>query len=372
MKKILSALVLSTLICTNLAAAANTGEPAPNIPSPIWLDGKVHRIAEYKNRKNTVIFLWNTDQRALAEFQLMNRIAKQPGNADTAFLGVGNADLNTLKKFPGVAKLAFPVCADHNRATAKLYTRSFDRLPLAVVIGKDGRIYWRGSIRQVPAVLKLIRENKFDLAERIRTEKFTRDVSDAIKGKKLDEACKLIYAEWTRFPDNLELLSMYILLSGNHLKRYEDGFKLLNTAYQKNPDNPEIGIIEFKHICSSGQFNRLDEFSRRMITKFGTRPDIMTKFAANFVKLPAKEMPLKLINAFLSSGWRNGKFKKESDKAFYALNYAKLLHSFGRTDLACKLAIYAEQKLQGKDKISAGEAVTYYKKILAESAKLAL
>lgn len=373
MKKILILLVISTIIVSKLAAAvATTGDMAPNIPSPIWMDGKVYRIAEYKGKKFVVVFLWAPDQRALAEFQQMNRIARMPANADTAFLSVANCDLETLKKFPGAAKLTFPVCADHNRATAKLYMRSFDRLPLAVVIGKEGRIYWRGSIRQVPAVLKLIRENKFDLPERIRTEKFTLDVSDAIKNKQFDKANKLIYAEWERFPANLELLSMYLLISGRHLKRFDDGFKVIAEAGKKLPGNPEVGVLEFQHICSAGLFNRLDEFSKRMIAVHGSNPDTMTKFASLFIKLPAKELQPRQINAFLSAGWRNGKFKNDAEKANYAINYAKLMHSFGRTDIACKLAIFAEQKLNGKAKASAAEAVTYYKKIIAESSKLAL
>ena len=52
MKKISTLLAVSTIIVSKLAAAvAATGDIAPNIPSPIWMDGKVYRIAEYKNKK---------------------------------------------------------------------------------------------------------------------------------------------------------------------------------------------------------------------------------------------------------------------------------------------------------------------------------
>ena len=373
MKKFILSLVCSTIFALKLAAAvAATGDMAPNIQSPVWLDGKVYRLAEYKNKKDVVLFIWSPDQRALAEFQNMNRIAKQCANDKTVFLSIGNANAEILKKFPGVNKLNFPVCADHNRATANLYVRSFDRLPLAVVINKEGKICWRGSIRQVPAVLNQLRAGKFDLAERVRTEKFSFDVSEAIKAKKFDEANKLIYAEWEKHPTNKELIGMYILIAGRHLKRYDDAFKMLALAHQKNPGSWEIGEMEFQLICGSGQYKKLDEFNKRMIAVHGKDPAVMIKFASMFARLPVKEMQITQIHSFLSSGWRNGKFKDDAEKAAYAIEYAKLMHTFGRADIALKLAMFAEQKSTGKAKEGARDAAAYYKKIIANSAKLDL
>ena len=354
------------------AAVAATGDTAPNIQSPIWLDGKVYRLAEYKNQKDVVLFIWSPDQRALTEIPNMNRIAKQYADSSTVFLGIGNANADILKKFPGIAKLNFPVCADHNRATANLYLRSFDRLPLAVVINKAGKICWRGSIRQVPAVLSQLRAGKFNLAERIRTEKFSFAVSEAIKAKKFDEANKLIYAEWEKHPTNKELLGMYLLISGRHLNRYDDAFKMIDLAHQKNPASWEIGEMEFQLICAARQNKKLDEFNKRMIAVHGKNPAVMIKFASIFSRLPVKEMQIAHVHSFLSSGWRNGKFKDDAAKAEYAIEYAKLMHTFGRADIALKLAMYAEKKLKGKAAEGAADAVIYYKKILANSAKLDL
>ena len=372
MKKFILSIIAGVICAVKLAAAIATGEAAPNLPSPVWLDGKMYRLSEYKNKKIAVLFLWSPDQRALAEFQNMNRIAKQYTDDQTVFLGIGNANAETLKKFPGVAQLPFPVSADHNRAAAQLFLRSFDRLPLAVVIGKDGRICWRGSIRQVPAVLKQIRSGKFDLAGRIRAEKFSLDVSNAIKAKKFDQANKLIYDEWLKHPANLELLSMYLLISGRHLKRFEDGFKVIALAHEKNPGNPGVGEQEFQLICSSGEFKRLPEFSKRMIAVHQTKPAVMIKFASMFSQLPVKEMQILQVHSFLSAGWRNGKFKDDTEKAHYAIDYAKLMHTFGRPDIACKLARFAEQKLKGRAKSAAADALLYYQKIIADSKKLEL
>lgn len=351
---------------------AATGDIAPHLPSPLWLDGKVHRIADHQNKKIVVLFFWNTDQRALKSFPMMNRIVQMTDSKKVAFLGIGNGSVEVLKKFPGVLQLKFPVCADNNRAALKSYMRGFDRLPLAVVIDRSGRINWRGSIRQVPAVLKQILENKFNLAERIRTENFSNAVNDAIKSKNYEKATALIRAEWDRNPKNLELLSMHLLITAKHLKKYDDAFKLIADARKKLPGNPDIDALEFQLITASGRKHLFNDLAARVIAAHRTNPRIMIDFAAQFSKMKAKDMQIAQIHAFLQAGWRHGKFKNDAEKANYAIDYAKLLHSFGRTDLAYKLAVFAEQKLKGQSKAGAAEASAYYKKIIVNAPKLDL
>ena len=48
------------------------------------------------------------------------------------------------------------------------------------------------------------------------------------------------------------------------------------------------------------------------------------------------------------------------------------MHTFGRPDIACKLALFAEQQLKGKAKTGASDALLYYKKILSDNKKLDL
>ena len=48
------------------------------------------------------------------------------------------------------------------------------------------------------------------------------------------------------------------------------------------------------------------------------------------------------------------------------------MHTFGRADIALKLAMFAEQKSKGKAREGARDAAIYYKKIIANSAKLDL
>ena len=165
---------------------------------------------------------------------------------------------------------------------------------------------------------------------------------------------------------------MYLLVSARHLKKYDDAFKLINDAYKKVPNNPGVAELEFQLICASGNLKLLDNFSKRVIAGHSTDPKVMINFASHFSRMSAKDMQINLIHNFLHAGWCNGKFKNDTEKANYAIDYAKLMHSFGRTDLAYKLALFAEQKLKGPAKNGASEAVTYYKKIMIYAPKINL
>ena len=72
MKKFCLALLFSLILPIQIhAAAAVTGQEAPAIPSPIWKDGKLHRLSDYKNKKVTVLFIWNLDQQAIVNIPVM-------------------------------------------------------------------------------------------------------------------------------------------------------------------------------------------------------------------------------------------------------------------------------------------------------------
>lgn len=354
------------------AEVAQTGAAAPSIPSPIWMDGKVHRISDYKNKKITVVFIWNLDQHMLQAVQQMGQVFQRCNAKDTAFLGVAGAKLDTIKKIPVITKLPFPVCADHNRATARIFCRSYDRPPIAVVIDKAGRVCWRGSIRQVPAVVKQISRGKFDLAERIRAEKFSESVGDAIRGKKFEEALKLIREEWERFPDNMELLSMQLLLLERHLKRVPDAFKLIQTAHKKQPKNPGIFELELQLMRNTDKLDSLGNFCQRLLAVHGTSPQLMIRFADMLTRMPIKDMRMDYIYMLIHSAWTRGKFANNMEKGRFALDFAKIMHGFGRSDLAYKLAVQAEKLLTGKAKKGAADAALYYKKILFYSQKFKL
>ena len=374
MKKSLVTLLLfaAAHIAVLAAEAIQTGAAAPHIPSPVWLDGKLHRIADARNKKITVLIIWNIDRGVSSAVQLMGQVARQLDRNKVELFGIAGAKADLLKKIPGIAQLPFPVCADHNRAVMRLYARNFDPRPLAVVIDKNGIVNWRGSLRQLPAVVNQLLNGKFDLKEQIRVEKFSAAVAAAVKARDFEKALSIVRAEWERYPKNIELLSMQLLLLERHLKRPDDAFKLIAAAHQKKTGNPGVYELEFKLIRNTGKLQLFDGFCDRLLAAHGDSPELLVKFADLFFRLPVKDIRLDLIAKIFQHGWKNGKFANNRTKGRYALDYANLLHSMSRTDLALQMARNAEKILTGKEKSGAADVVAYYLKIMLQAPKLKL
>lgn len=355
------------------AEVVATGASAPEIPAKEWLDTKTHTIAEFKNRKVVVLFIWDLDHNGLAAIRGMNQLAKLFPAKDVACFGIANAPTMEALRYPGVKTLPFPVCADGERKTAKLYQRSYDALPLAVVIDRNGKVNWRGSVQQVPVTVKRILNGKFDLEEHIRAEKFSSALKKAVRSKDFAEADRLVRAEWSRTPKKLDLLSMLLVINFRHLKKVDEAFKLIEDAHKKIPKNPRVAELELQLIINTGRADtHLANFCKQAIADHGHDPDVMKKFATLASGLKAKEFNIAVVHAFMQSGWHNGKFAKKTDKVDYALDYAKLMHNFCRPELSYKLALWAKQNSDDPDKQGISGAVIYYQKIMQNSSKLAL
>ena len=354
------------------AKVIETGSMA-NAISGEWLDNKPHSIAEFKNKKVVVLFIWELNNNGLAVIQAMNRLAKLFPAKDVACFGIANGEKMQVIKFPGVKQLSIPICADPGKATAAGYLRSYDQLPLAVVIDKAGKVNWRGGIRQLPAVVKQLLAGKFDLKEQIHAEKFSAALKTAVQAKDFQTADKLVRAEWTRTPKNLDLLSMLLVINFRHLKKVDEAFKLIAEANRKLPGNPKLAELELRLIVNSGQSKKyLNEFSKRAIALHGTDPAVMKTLAARSAELKAAEIDLLQIQSFMQSAWRNGKFADTDAKVDFALEYARMLHNFCRPDLAYKLALWAEQNCSKNAKAGASAAAAYYRKLMQNSAKMEL
>ena len=354
------------------APAVATGEIAPEIPSPVWLDGKVHRVRDYRDKKITVLFIFEANQPGIVAMAQMNTIARKSNPAEVAFYGVGAASPDVLKRLYGVRQLPFPVCADHKNSVAKLYRRNFDQLPMAVVIGKDGKVYWRGSIKTAPLVINQVMKGKFDLKERIRVEKFSAAVAAAARAKDYEKALRLVRAEWDSHPEDLSLLSLQFTLLYNRLKRVDDCFKLIGEAHRKLPANPGVYELELQLISQSGRSNLYSAYVNRVRKDFASKPMQLLFFAGKLSALSAKEFRPDLVTALLQTGWQ-AKFANNGDKARFAVDYAKVMHNYGRIDLAIQLAARAvELFATPQEKNGANAALLYYKKIYAVAQKLKL
>ncbi len=367
MKKVSSLLLL--LVCIG-AFAAGVGEKLDSLSSPEWLDGRSRTLKEINSgKKFTVFYIWKLDQAALMDF---SRIAAAAENfrKDAAFAGIGLASGEKLKRFPGVIRLGFPVNADPQAGIMKALQLKDSMLPLAVVLNQDNTVLWRGRSRALPKVLKDCIAGKFDLQEEIRRTRFAQAVNAEIKAQKFEKAVSMLHDEWLKTPGNMELFNAQMALLTQKLNRPEDAFKLAREGQAKNPGDHRFFESEYKLLGDPAREVQVPEFFERVKKAFVNKPGILMAFAIAEMGRSSESLDVARVLSLAALGWKSSGFRSDLEKGLFALEYAKMVHTFGRTDLAVILAqkAYTLLKAEPKRQEAAKKAALYYAKLQVAAA----
>ncbi|MBR7121740.1 MAG: hypothetical protein IKC94_05820 [Lentisphaeria bacterium] len=362
-KFLCTAILLLTVIST-LAEPVKTGSRITSLPSPLYLDDSNRTLGEFLGEKYVVLFIWEMDNAALGEFYAAANLANRHKDI-ASFIGVGIGRHQQLKRFPGAMRLGFPVNSDHRGAAKALFLRSGDPMPLTVLLDKNGTLLWRGKLQNLPPVLNKCRQGKFDLAEELRIEKFSGELNAAIQAGKIDEAVALLRTEYQKYPEKLELLRQLFSLLCRQ-EKFDDAFAMLRCAQQRTPENYRLYELEYRSIGELEETGRLPEFFSRLKTAFARRPDILIAFALAECQLPPEKLNLPCALDLAYTGWQNQNFPTAESRGLYALDYASILHSIGRNDLAATLAAQACEDLKNNASqlTRARDALIYYTKML--------
>ena len=368
------ALIFLSALCVCLplySKILKTGTQVKALPSPLFIDGSTKMIGDFYGKKYVVLYLFELNRAALDDFAAMREVRKQ--SVDIAdFVGIAVGNIAQAKKFPGVMQFGFPVNADKGEAR-EMFARDGEKLPLAVVLDKRGVILWRGPVKMVMKILRECESGKFDLKEEIRQEVFTDTVNDAIRNEKYDVALPMLKKEFIANPRKLELLRVQVAIL-KKLNRIDEAFAAILEAQTLRPKNYRIFEMEYQLIGETKKTERLADFFERLKKNFAKAPGILLGFALSECKLPPDQLEFKYVFDLVETGWNSKAFAKDEDKGMYALDYAKILHSVGRNDLAAVMARHAQVLLvkneQGAQK--AKTAFLYYTKMMQIAPKVKL
>ncbi|MCI5779800.1 MAG: hypothetical protein MR051_08330 [Lentisphaeria bacterium] len=366
--------VLAPLLALALTAAAETeiGGRIAALPSPVWLDGQSRTLARMKgDRKFTVLYLWTPNQAALADFSRIAGIAEKFGK-DAAFVGIAVGTEERLKRFPGAVRLGFPINVDSRGAMLETAGVAAERLPLALVLNKENTLLWQGRSAALPGVLAQCLAGTFDLKEEIRKHRFSRAVNTAVREGKFADAADLLHGEWEKSPDSIELLEAQLALLVRKLNRMDDALKLVHEAQRKNPGRHRFFEAEYKLLNQPGREAGLPEFFTRVRKEFADQPGVLMAFAVAEMGRPVETLNPARVLELADAGWRSSGFKDRTERGMFAIEYAKIVHAVGRTDLAKQLAQTAYSCFAGDAKRQDGakQALLYYGKLLVAAPRI--
>ena len=359
-------LLLTVLTAWSVLAApqCDIGGKLESLPSPKWLDGTVRTVKNIRgDKKFAVLYIWHPDQAALTDFPRITLVADK-FKSQVAFAGIAVGSEERIKRFPGVSRLGFPVNIDSKNAIADLVVLPA-KSPVALIVDSNNTLLWSGATAALPLILKECLDGKFDLKEEMRKNEFSRAVNTAVKEQKFEQAYQLLNAEWKKSYDSLELLNAQIILLTRKLNRADDAFALLHEAQQKNPGKHQFFEAEYRLLGLPEFAKRVPDFFDRVKKDFSGQPAVLMAFAVAEMGRPPEALNMPLIISLLDLGWNSKGFKKDAERGLFAIEYAKIAHAAGRTDIALQLAQIAVKLLKDDPRRQAGakQAETYYRKL---------
>ena len=123
------------------------GAPVPEFGKGVWAKNKKCSIAAaVKGEKMTAVLFWKPEHASAVAMQAFSRFGHRSQNKNIAFAAVADGKLQHILKFPLINQLgAIPLLIDTDKVNFKRFLRPENRLPIAILIGKDGKLLWRGT-----------------------------------------------------------------------------------------------------------------------------------------------------------------------------------------------------------------------------------
>lgn len=366
MKKIyLSALtVFCALFCCGFL---KIGTPAPEFAKGEWIRGKGFTLSSAKGKKMTAILFWKPDHASALAIQKFSRTAHEKAFSDVAFAAVAEGELKNITSFPLIRQFGnIPLLVDTSKKNIPLFLRSESRLPMAVIIGKDGKLLWRGNPTRTAFMLDSLKKGKYDQKKVIGDDDFNANFTGMIVKSDFKGALALLEKELDRPGTNpSEIVSLQVGIHYRRLNSAENAVAAIHRAQKKFPGRPEFYEMELKMLDLGHMEKKMGEFYYRLTSIFRNQPKVLLKFVVFELNKPFEKMNPASVYTVARAAANAGTYANKREKGRAMLYYGQSLYCIGRVDIACKVVEKSLTFLKGeKEYAQAKNLAAYYRKLL--------
>ena len=349
------------------------GAPAPEFGKGVWSKGKKLSIAAMKGKQMTAILFWKPDHSNALAMQAFSRFAHQKQKNPVAFAAVAEGEVPAILKYPLLQQLGMiPLLIDSGKSNFNLFLRPENRLPLAVLIGKDGKLLWRGNPARLPVMIKAVEEGKYDQAKVTGDDDFSAAFTGMIVKNDYKGALALLEKELLRPGVNArEIVSLQVGIHFRRLNSPADAIAAIHRAQKKFPQDPGFYEMELKMLELGQMENKIGEFYFRLTSIFKNQPRVLFKFVIAEMNRPFNKMNPANIYTVARAAASAEKYSSKREKGRALLYYAQSLYCLGRVDIAAQVAEESLSYLKGeKEYAQAKEMSGFYRKLVTFSSKI--
>lgn len=364
--------LLLFLMLTALSSSGflKIGAPAPEFGRGVWTKGKKVSVASLKGKQMLAILFWKPEHSSVLAMQSFSRFSHQNRRTPIAFAAVAEGALQNIIKFPLIRQLGMiPLLVDNNKSNFNLFLRPENRLPMAVLIGKDGKLLWRGNPSRLPVIVNAVNKGKYDQKKIIGDDDFNAAFTGMITKSDYKGALALLEKELSRPGVNpREIVSLQVGIHYRRLNSAANAVAAIHRAQKRFPLDPGFYEMELKMLELGHMENRTGEFYFRLTSVFRNHPRVLLKFVTAELNRPFAKMNPANIYTVARAAANAGKYSSKREKGRAMLYYAQSLYCLGRVDLALKTGEEALKYLKGqKEYRQAMEITGFYRKLVAFS-----
>ena len=339
------------------------GSQASEIEVKKWVHQNPVSLKQYKDKKVVVLFFWSLDNASIMAFRPLAELTKQVKGDKIAWIGIASGDEKNIANFKLTKVLPFPVAVD-NGNTVKKYMPPKVKYPACAIISQDGRLAWRGTVRNMPLILKKLLSGKLDVNEIARKEQFNISLGRAVKEKKYQEAIALIEKEQlVKFSPELVTLQVQLLLEA---KESAKATKLLDDTINAHPELPGPHLLrQMVYRSFFKDENKAIAAGSDSVNKLKSHPRVLADLLQNEMKLSvdqrSPEFIFMMANALKEAcGKLSGR-----EKANMLLVYAQAMNMCSFNTLAESAALEAEKLFTDiKEQKTAEMLKKYYQRLI--------
>lgn len=358
------------LLCIALAPCCGflkIGDSAPELAKGHWAGSAPVKLAEYKGKKMVALLFWAPESSSARAVQHFAGTAYRLRKTPVAFVAVGKGSADQVMKFPLFRQFGgIPVLADPDGRNQAIFLRGENRLPQAALIGKDGKLLWRGNPGRLAAMVVAVEKDKYD-RKRVRYED---DFSAAFSGFVVKNDFKGALAYLDRelgnpLADPLEIVALQVGIHYRRLNSIDGALGAVHKAQERFPGQPPYYEMELKLLELGHREDLMEEFYLRLTGIFRGQPKVLLNFVRHEMNRPVEQMIPRNVYIVARAAANAEKFQDDREKGRALIFYAQSLYCLGRVDLALPVAEQAVKLLKGTSEYPQAQGVAgFYRKLV--------
>lgn len=383
-KKQITLLILCLFVSSNAFCALEAGQKVPELKVSEWVKGgsiSFKNKSESEDNKFYVLFFWATwlkESSRFIDFVMMEKKFYDEDNL--VFVGITREKASLLKKFlKEHPEIDINLGVDDNSKSYNNYMNDVKILPAFFVIGKEGKLLWKGNPIEFDRVIRRILDDSFDPDKQEEIEKLrerVREYSHLLNKEKETQYSKEILKI-----DPTDEVSVK-LVSGNMAEegKLEEAYTFIESARNKARESEYIQralfLNELEIIMKMPLFQEkvyLEKIAANYIESFANSPRYLNEFSIRLLREFSLEvLPISLLSESVNKAISILERTKESkeDLGSYYLTLARIYYITGKLDKAIIMQKKSISMLKDEDELIVAKLnLSFYEEMLVLNKK---